>query len=225
MEQVFHVVMYVLAVGFVLLILFEIYRYIKSHPAQVKDLEDRLEALELKAEPIIAQEWNNLKALIKKAYTEAKAELATKPVVQVPAASPAATPPAITPVAAALPVAPVPVAPVPLGSPVSGYPTGSVLDSFYVPKVNLMTVGQPFVYQLEPPAGTTQLTFDLLGVVGTVASQAVVSIRNAAGTIIQGPSLANTSGWNSLVIPYSPGLTAEVTPNATGLLGGQMHQA
>lgn len=132
MDQVFHALLYVLAVGFILLILYEVYRYVKGHPAQIADLESRLEALEAKVEPVVEEEWTKLKAVLKSAYGDVVAEFSKKPsvaaapptsgasppVAAAPAApSPVASPPApVAPALPAVPVAPAPASPVTTGA-------------------------------------------------------------------------------------------------------------
>lgn len=113
------------------------------------------------------------------------------------------------------------------GSGAPTYPSGDDLTNFSQPLVNTMQAGQTFVYKLNPPAGTPAFQFAVVQVVGTLARLASVTVKDAAGAVVWGPMNINaTSGGATTGIPYSGGTyTAEVVPDETGPLGGQMYLA
>lgn len=69
-DTVVHVVGGLVALGLFLLILFEIYKYVKGHPAQVAALEARVKAAEAKLEATASSDLAEIKAGVQTIKTQ-----------------------------------------------------------------------------------------------------------------------------------------------------------
>jgi len=107
-------------------------------------------------------------------------------------------------------------------TPSSGYQSGFVLDQFSVPLVNTLIAGQPTDFTL---ISAVDFQFAILQVVGTVASNIIVGIKDSLNNVILAPTSANAYGW-ATGISIPPGTyTATLTADRTGPEGVQLHFA